>query len=172
MLNQIDRIEIAKWVAESQRPFSIVEDDGFKTLMKTGRPDYYIPSRYTVARDVKQVFKKTRKRIAKMLQVCQLKEAEKILIRNFQEYDGSLSFGIDAWTSPNNKAYVAVTVHFEHDGEPMCLLLDIVQVAKSHSGFNLARAFADLLEEFGISKKVSFTVYSRNTSKYLLLPDP
>ena len=51
--------------------------------MKTGRPDYYIPSRYTVARDVKQVFKKTRKRIAKMLQVGQLNEAEKILIRNF-----------------------------------------------------------------------------------------
>ena len=51
------------------RPFSIVEDDGFKTLMKTGRPDYYLPSRVTVARDVKQVFKNTRERIATMLQV-------------------------------------------------------------------------------------------------------
>ena len=68
-----------------------------------------------------------------------------------------MSFGTDAWTSPNNKAYVAVTVHFEQNGEPMCLLLDIVQVAKSHTGFNLARVFADILEEFGISNKVSFT---------------
>ena len=68
-----------------------------------------------------------------------------------------LSYAIDAWTSPNNKAYVAVTVHFEHNGEPMCLLLDIVQVAKSHTGFNLARAFADILEDFEISNKVSFT---------------
>ena len=59
------------------------------------------------------------------------------------------------WTSPNNKAYIAVTVHFEENGEPMCLLLDIVQVAKSHTGFNLALAFAQILEEFGISKKVS-----------------
>ena len=74
-----------------------------------------------------------------------------------QEYDGTLSFGIDAWTSPNNKVYVAVTVHFEQNGEPMCLLLDIVQVAKSHTGFNLARAFVDILGEFGISNKVSFT---------------
>ena len=79
MLNQVNRVEIAKWVAESQRPFSIVEDAGFKNLMKTGRPDYYIPSRYTVARDVKQVFKKTRIRIAKMLQVSQQKKAEGIL---------------------------------------------------------------------------------------------
>lgn len=51
------------------RPFSIVKDEGFKTLMKTGRPNHYIPKRRTVARDVKQVFKKTRKRIQKMLKV-------------------------------------------------------------------------------------------------------
>ncbi len=51
------------------RPFSIVEDEGFKTLMKTGRSDHYIPKRRTVARDVKEVFKKTRKRMKKMLKV-------------------------------------------------------------------------------------------------------
>lgn len=51
------------------RPLSIVEDRGFKVLMKTGRPEYYIPSRVTVARDVKFVFKKARERIAKLLQV-------------------------------------------------------------------------------------------------------
>lgn len=42
------------------RPFSIVEDDGFKSLMKTGRPETYLPSRRMVARDVEEVFKKTR----------------------------------------------------------------------------------------------------------------
>ncbi len=77
VLKQVNRIEIVKWVAESQRPFSIVEDDGFKNLMKTGRPEYYIPSRYTVARDVKEVFKKTRKWLAKMLQVGQRHKADK-----------------------------------------------------------------------------------------------
>jgi len=49
--------------------FSIVEDPGFKSLMKTGHPDHYLPSRFTVARDVEHVFKKTRKYIATMLQV-------------------------------------------------------------------------------------------------------
>ena len=75
-----------------------------------------------------------------------------------KEYDGKLSFGTDAWTSPNHKAYVAVTVHFEKDGEPMCLLLDIVEVARSHSGMNLAAAFAKILEDFGIDEKVRFLV--------------
>ena len=51
------------------RPLSIVEDEGFKMLMKTGRPNYKLPKRMTVARDVNQVFKKTKKRMKKLLQV-------------------------------------------------------------------------------------------------------
>jgi hypothetical protein len=37
--------------------------------MKTGRPGYRIPSSETVSRDVKKVFCRVRKRMAKMLQV-------------------------------------------------------------------------------------------------------
>jgi len=49
---------------------------------------------------------------------------------------------------------MAITVHFEVDGVPISMLLDIVEVAQSHSGLNLAIAFAKILEEFGISDKV------------------
>ena len=58
-----------RWVAESKRPFQVVNDRGFQMLMKTGRPDFYIPSAETVSRDVKNVFVRVRQRIAKMLQV-------------------------------------------------------------------------------------------------------
>jgi hypothetical protein len=34
------------------------------------------------------------------------------------------------------------------------MLLDLVEVAMSHSGANLAAAFTKVLEEFGISDKV------------------
>lgn len=34
------------------------------------------------------------------------------------------------------------------------MLLDIVEVAKSHTGENLAAAFAKIMEEYGISEKV------------------
>ena len=51
------------------RPFSIIEDEGFKMLMKTGRLEYYIPSHVKVARDVKHIFKKTHEHIAQMLKV-------------------------------------------------------------------------------------------------------
>jgi hypothetical protein len=39
---------------------------------------------------------------------------------------------------------------------PISMLLDIVEVAMSHSDVNLAAAFAEILEEFDISDKVSF----------------
>lgn len=67
----MSRVEIVKWVAESCRPFSIVRDPGFKKLMKTGRPGYYLPSPSTVSRDVKMVFARTRQRVAKLLQVSE-----------------------------------------------------------------------------------------------------
>ncbi|KAF4622362.1 hypothetical protein D9613_009168 [Agrocybe pediades] len=130
--------EIVCWVAESMCPFNIMEDRGFKSPMLTGRHNYRLPSRVTVARDVKRVFKKARKCIAKML----------------QDYDGALNFGTDAWTSPNSKAYVAVTVHYETEGVPKCLLLDIAEVARSHTGLNLAIAFAKILEDFSIEDKI------------------
>lgn len=63
------RAEIVRWVAESNRPFAIVEDRAFQSLMKTGRPEYWIPSRWTVGRDVQKVFARTRTRIGKMLKV-------------------------------------------------------------------------------------------------------
>jgi hypothetical protein len=71
-----------------------------------------------------------------------------------QEYEGQLNFAMDAWTSPNHKAFVAFTVHFAHEGVPVSMLLDLVEVAQSHSGVNLAEAFAKVLDDFGISDKV------------------
>jgi hypothetical protein len=132
------RAEIVQWVAESKRPFNIVSDHGFRNLMKTGRPEYYIPSPVTVLRDVKKVFVNAQKRIAKML----------------QEHDGTLNFTTDAWTSPNHKVFVAVTVHLENNRVPLCMILDVVEVTISHSGVNLAAAFTDILDEFGVSDKV------------------
>jgi hypothetical protein len=50
---------------------------------------------------------------------------------------------------------VAVTVHLEDQGVPLCILLDVVEVAHSHTGLVLATEFARILREFGIENKVS-----------------
>jgi hypothetical protein len=81
------RAEIVWWVDESKRLFNIISDHGFKKLMKTGRPEYHIPSLATISCDVKKVFTNAQKYITKML----------------QEHKGTLSFTTDAWTSPNHR---------------------------------------------------------------------
>jgi len=68
---------------------------------------------------------------------------------------GKLSFATDSWSSPNHKAYVVVTVHFVQYGAPVSMLLDLVEVAMSHTGITLAVVFAKILEDFGIAHKVS-----------------
>ncbi|KAF8328487.1 hypothetical protein F5887DRAFT_864088, partial [Amanita rubescens] len=80
------KAEIVRWVCTSLRPFTIVSDEYFLSIVKTGRPEYYVPTPETVSRDVRLVFARTRQRIAKLL----------------SGYDGRLSFTTDAWTSPNH----------------------------------------------------------------------
>lgn len=72
-----------------------------------------------------------------------------------QEHDGVLSFATNGWTSPNHKAFIAVMVHFEKDGVPICMILDVIEVVTLHLGANLAAAFANILKEFSVSDKVS-----------------
>jgi len=66
---------------------------------------------------------------------------------------------MDTWTSLNSRAYIAVTAHFNRNGVPFSMLLDLVEVAQSHSGLNLAAAFAKVLDDFGISDKVSLNLF-------------
>ncbi|KIK77468.1 hypothetical protein PAXRUDRAFT_166731, partial [Paxillus rubicundulus Ve08.2h10] len=67
---------------------------------------------------------------------------------------GQLDFIMDTWMSPNHRAYVAVGIHLEHEVQPLSMILDIVEVAKSHKGVNLAQVFAMILQDFGISEKI------------------
>ena len=60
---------MVRWMAENLRPFSIAKDRGFKSLMKTGRPEYWIPSPSTIARDTYQVFERSRERVRDLLEV-------------------------------------------------------------------------------------------------------
>ncbi|KAJ8591954.1 hypothetical protein M405DRAFT_700280, partial [Rhizopogon salebrosus TDB-379] len=89
-------------------------DRGFQSLMKTGRPEYYLPSPSTGLRLLK----------------TQTGDVNTRWILCYQEYDGELNFATDAWTSPNHKAFVAVSVHLEHEGKPLAMVLDVVEVAQ------------------------------------------
>ncbi|KAJ7200119.1 hypothetical protein GGX14DRAFT_372410 [Mycena pura] len=77
-----------------------------------GRPELKVPSRHTVARDLNAAYARCSDRVKNLLET----------------YNGKLSFATDAWTSPNHRAFVAWTVHLQHEGQPLVFLLDIYEV--------------------------------------------
>ncbi|KAJ7214011.1 hypothetical protein GGX14DRAFT_360542, partial [Mycena pura] len=106
------RAHIVRWVAESNRPLVIVEDREFKTIIGAGRPEFGLPGRRTVSRDLNVSFAVSRAFVEELL----------------KEYTGRLSFATDAWTSPNHRAFVAWTVHLHHEGRLLSFPLDIFEV--------------------------------------------
>ncbi len=97
--------------------------------MKTGRPSTYIPHPTTVSRDTKTLFAKTRRRLAKKFQVSS-NYGDKHLTHTYQSLGCRFHLALDAWTSPNHKAFVAYTVHWEEDGERMSTVLDFRELAE------------------------------------------
>ncbi|KAF7349077.1 Dimer-Tnp-hAT domain-containing protein [Mycena venus] len=123
--------------AEANRPFRIMEDRELRELLLAGRPELNIPSRRTIGRDLNAVFDRCSQRIINLL----------------DNYNGRLSFATDAWTSPNHRAFVAWTVHLQHEGQPLVFLLDVFEVPESHTREVLACEFDAMLERFGLQNK-------------------
>jgi len=86
-----------------------------------------------------------------------------------QEYDGKLNFATNGWSSSNHKSYIAIMVHLECVGQLFKMLLDLVEVAKSHIGMNLGIAFVNILKTFGIEEKVRLlNNYQRGSVTYIV----
>ncbi|KAI0074146.1 hypothetical protein K474DRAFT_1601966, partial [Panus rudis PR-1116 ss-1] len=139
-------------VGTYQRNGSITEafarvGKGVVTFSTTGhtKEETSLPAPSTVGRDIKKVFARTHKRVSDLL----------------VRYEGELNFAADCWTSPNHRAFCAISVHLTHNREKLRLLLDVVEVPVSHSGQNLANVMQKVMEEFNITTKVSI---SMNTS--------
>ena len=60
---------LVKWIMESNRLTTIVEDQELHELLTAGQPNIKIPSADTVLRDIKASFEKCGERVAKLLQV-------------------------------------------------------------------------------------------------------
>jgi hypothetical protein len=63
-------MKIAIWVARRHRPFAIVEDDELVDIFMDLNNKVEVPSRFTVSRDVKEIFEMSRKKVADILKVC------------------------------------------------------------------------------------------------------
>nr|XP_033962438.1 zinc finger BED domain-containing protein 4-like [Pseudochaenichthys georgianus] len=129
-------------IVKDTQPFSVVEDVGFRAFVALLDPNYVIPTRQAVKAmvDAKYVLERN-KAIADMQKVA------------------AVSLTSDMWTSINLDAYLAVTCHFVDDNTRLnSVLLGVQQFPHTHTAENLARVKASLMEEWGITDKVTCLV--------------
>ncbi|KAJ7825924.1 hypothetical protein B0H14DRAFT_3874248 [Mycena olivaceomarginata] len=53
---EIRSANLVRWVTESNRPITIVEDKTFRHIFLAGRPTTWLPSRFILAQDIKKAF--------------------------------------------------------------------------------------------------------------------
>lgn len=119
---------VLEWIVLDCRPFSVVEDEGFKAIFAAlGLP---VPGRMSMQKKLDEMDKKEVTRIAAMLQQsC--------------EY---LSLTTDAWKADSNDHYVAVTGHWltpEFQLQTQCL--GVLLSNKSHTAQQICDDLTEVL---------------------------
>ncbi|RZC53648.1 hypothetical protein C5167_012502 [Papaver somniferum] len=90
------RKALVVFIIVDEKPFKIVEGEGFRVFCQMLEPRFKMPSRMTIYRDLLQLYL----------------DEKVILKRYFASTKMRVSLTTDTWTSPNNYNYICVTVHF------------------------------------------------------------
>jgi len=137
--------KIAQMICKDLRPYSIVDDLGFRAALKAAEPRYVMPSWKTFSDEI----------IPKMY-------AEIIaVVKSDVEGAASLAYATDAWTSCANQGYLSYTAHFlTSDFAPRNYCLSVENVDESHTALNLAKSLSE--------QTVSWTTESQRGNKLKL----
>ncbi|XP_070410613.1 zinc finger BED domain-containing protein 4 [Nothobranchius furzeri] len=121
------------------QPLTIVENEGFRELLKLIAPSYVLPSRKVIKDLVSQKYEEEKEKTKKDLQSVI-----------------AVSLTADMWTSINMEAYLAVTCHYvDKESHELCSsVLGVPHFPQKHTAENMATVKRSLMKEWGIAGKV------------------
>ncbi|POW02681.1 hypothetical protein PSTT_11575 [Puccinia striiformis] len=131
------RQAIAYLIAEADLSYLIVEHPSFINLLELLNPSVANMEygRQTIANEVSLLFQAHKNQLKKSLKAVK-----------------HLSFTLDAWTSPNQKPFMAITAHgITEDWKMLDVVVGMPTVHGEHSGENFGNMFVDRLNEMEIS---------------------
>ncbi|XP_048020934.1 E3 SUMO-protein ligase ZBED1-like [Megalobrama amblycephala] len=129
---------IAGFICKDMRPYSVVENVGFRRLMKVMEPNYVIVSRKHLSEEVIPNMYQT----VKDGVVCKLKTAERVGITS------------DTWTSVATESYMSVTAHYIDElWNLVSYVLQTTEVQTDHRSVSLAEMLTKAMEEWGLLSK-------------------
>lgn len=133
-------LQIGKMICWDLQPFSIVEDRGFRALVKHLEPRYTIPSRnHFATKVIPEMYSETKAKVMDLLQDS--------------DY---VSFTTDMWTSSSNDDYMSLTAHFADSSYCLHhLALEAVPFPEiSHTAENISTFITAVIREWKLSDKV------------------
>ena len=132
---------------KDNKPFSIVEDEGFVEFLWDLNPRFKLPSRWTVARDCLKVYAEEAKVIKKLLK------------------GQRVSLTTDTWTSIQNINYMCLTAHWVDDNWKLVKkILNFCQIS-SHKGETIGKLVYACLAKWGIDRVFTVTVDNASSNE-------
>lgn len=129
---------IAGFICKDMRPYSVVENVGFRRLMKVMEPNYVIVSRKRLSEEVIPNMYQT----VKDGVMCKLKTAERVGITSV------------TWTSVATESYMSVTAHYIDElWNLVSYVLQTTEVQTDHRSVSLAEILTKAMEEWGLLSK-------------------
>ena len=136
------RKKLSEMVIVDELPFKFVEREGFQKLMYACCPRFKIPSRWTISRDIYNIFLSERLKLKTFLKdKCQ-----------------RVCLTTDSWTSIQRLNYMCITAHFiDNEWKLHKKILSFVPLT-SHRGEYIAKAIENCLLDWGLKNVFTVTV--------------
>jgi hypothetical protein len=132
------------------RPLSLVENQGFSSLVEVLEPRYKMPSRkYFSDKIIPELFESVKKNI--------------ILDLKFAEF---ICFSTDMWSSQfTTQSYMSLTAHWiSKNFEQKTALLSCESFDKAHTGDNISEAFNVMISKADINPNKIFAIVHDNAA--------
>uniref|UniRef100_A0A8C4RIG4 Zinc finger BED domain-containing protein 1-like n=1 Tax=Erpetoichthys calabaricus TaxID=27687 RepID=A0A8C4RIG4_ERPCA len=127
---------IACFIFKDLCPYSVVENEGFRYMLKTVEPRYAIPSRQLFAeKAIPLLYEETKKKVAEAL-----KKATRVALT------------CDAWTSRAVQSYVTFTAHYITDNwELESRVLQTTAINESHTAAHIKENIQSVAQEWQLT---------------------
>ncbi|XP_046542896.1 E3 SUMO-protein ligase ZBED1-like [Haliotis rubra] len=140
---------IGTFIAMDMRPYSVVENIGFKYLIHTLEPRYEIPSRTHFTNYViPEMYKKVKSSVMESIARA-----------------SSMAVTTDGWTSRSTESYITITAHYvNEDWQLENPVLQTRTLHESHTGANLANVLESAVDEWNLGKFSQIAISTDNAS--------
>lgn len=120
-------------ICKDNHPFSLVENEGFKNLLKVTAPHYKIPSRTSVTRWLDEKY-----------------DALSTVMKNKLCCVEDLTLTSDIWSDLQMRSYLGVTAHFGIGIEYHSITLGVYHLDERHTSEYIAQMLTKTCEEWGL----------------------